>query len=321
MEMENVQYLINRYYGYDLENIRVIKALEGGWDNSNYLVEIDNKQYVFRKYLLTPKTSVKQEIELIKLLNKLDFPTFRIVRDQKNEVIVGENEDSYILYEYIECSGIVQVGDMEKIVELANKLHVITYNFNINATRNRYEDIENKFIHFVKENNHENIPYMNVLLDFINKWVGNEKQIILAKYDLLRKSWVHHDLNPENLLVSADGKISMIDFDECMYASFLVDIISIFHYWCLAEDGTSFDSALAEKVIQKYNVLTPLTAVEKELLPYLIVQYQLEDTLFFIKRELEEDPNSIKDVMQSYSFNGLQLLYGMLKEGKLKFNL
>lgn len=321
MDMGNVQYLINKYYGYDLENIRVIKALEGGWDNSNYLVEIENKQYVFRKYLLTSKKAVKQEIELIKLLNKLDFPTFRVIRDKKNEVIVGENEDSYILYEYIECSRIVRVEDMEKIVELANKLHVITYNFNINATRNRYKDIENKFIHFIKENNHENIPYMDVLIDFINKWVGNEKQIILEKQDSLRKSWVHHDLNPENLLVSSDGKISMIDFDECMYDSFLVDIISIFHYWCLAEDGTSFDSALAEKVIQKYNTLTPLTAVEKELLPYLIVQYQLEDTLFFIKRELEEDPNSIKDVMQSYSFNGLQLLYGMLKEGKLKFNL
>ncbi|MDR1550522.1 MAG: aminotransferase class I/II-fold pyridoxal phosphate-dependent enzyme [Hungatella sp.] len=321
MDMDHAADFLHRFYGCEISKIQIIKLLDQGWDNQNYLIEMEKRRFVFRKYLLTDRESVKQELELIKLLNKLDFPTFRVIRNIENAAVTEKGEDTYILYQYIESERAAQIQDMEKIVELVQKLHVLAYGFNMEASRNRYKGIEREFIRYIKENEFEKIANMDALIQFTENWMEKEQAVLLEKEPMLRKTWVHHDLNPGNLLVSPDGRINLIDFDECLYTSFLVDIASLFHYWCLAENGESFDRNLAETILAKYHSLTPLTAVEMELLPYLTVQYQLEDTLFFIKRELEEDKDSIKDVLQSYSFHGLMLLYGMLKEGRLNFRL
>ncbi len=320
MNIENFVRIIEKHYDFNGKKIHILEKLDNGWDNQNLLLEIDNQKYVLRKYMITPECDVNEEIKLIKLLNKPNFPCFYIIRDKENNAVVSD-DGCYLMYKYIEAVRKAQLEDMDKIIETINKLHVITFGFNTEVKRNRYEDIENKFIRFVRENKYENLENMGKLLDFINGWLANEKKIILNNDNKLRKCWVHHDINPDNLLISADGKLNIIDFDECLYASYLLDIISIFHYWCLAEDGTVFNMKLAENILSKYNSLTPISADELRILPYLMVQFQLDDTLFYIKSELEENSSSITDVTQSYSFQGLMLLYNKLKENKLVFNL
>ncbi|MFK4002853.1 homoserine kinase [Qipengyuania sp. NPDC077563] len=82
-------------------------------------------------------------------------------------------------------------------------------------------------------------------------------------------SIIHSDLFPDNVLM-LDGTVSgMIDFYFAAYDMMAYDLAVTHAAWCFGADGTNFDRAVGEAIIQGYEAVRPLTAEEREALPVL----------------------------------------------------
>lgn len=82
-------------------------------------------------------------------------------------------------------------------------------------------------------------------------------------------SIIHSDLFPDNVLM-LDGAVSgMIDFYFAAYDMMAYDLAVTHAAWCFGADGTNFDRAVGEAIIQGYEAVRPLTAEEREALPIL----------------------------------------------------
>jgi ethanolamine-phosphate phospho-lyase len=92
---------------------------------------------------------------------------------------------------------------------------------------------------------------------------------VVSKFDILRKSVLHGDLNEANIIVQ-DKKINgFIDFGDISYAPAVGELAVLLTYMMMMFPEDCFDKA--KIIIQNFHRQFPLTKEELEILPLLIV--------------------------------------------------
>jgi Ser/Thr protein kinase RdoA (MazF antagonist) len=288
--------------------------LGGGMDNLNCVVSNRaGRRFVMRQYRLSTPEEVKQEVALIKNLVKLGFATPPAQRNRENRLLTTFEGRPCALFEYLENTRPAVVGDLEALVPLAHRLHVLTWQFPGPHQRARFTGQIERFRQYVATAPAD--PRLPELLELITRWERRWAPALEGMKPRLRTACVHHDLNPSNLLVDAAGTMWVIDFDEFIHAPVIVELCGLFHYWCLAEDGSSFDLQRAREIVRLYGALSQLNAEEREALPLMMIGYQLRSCLEVVLRWGAANPDfQLKDC---YSFTGLVLFDRMMTDNEL----
>jgi Ser/Thr protein kinase RdoA (MazF antagonist) len=80
-----------------------------------------------------------------------------------------------------------------------------------------------------------------------------QKEILILPQDIDSYGLIHSDIHQQNMLVN-DNHISVLDFDDCQYGFFALDIgIALYHaiWWGLPEDDSAKND-FALKIIKNF---------------------------------------------------------------------
>ena len=171
-------------------NVKSIHKNKLSTDNNVYEIQTDEERYIVKIY-----TNIEHTKSMINLHNKLmnsKISTPRIIPTKENNYYIKLLRVYYVVtYSYIDGKAVErneQTGrfDRSTIISIANEL---------------------KKIHLLTSNNNVfNLP----LLPFENK--------------SCRKSVLHFDLTRNNILISYNKRISIIDFDDAKFGDSVCDI-------------------------------------------------------------------------------------------------
>lgn len=206
---------------YGIEKITSYKILSGGSENTNYLVNTNDKAFVLT---ICEQKSAKEAEELASFLNYLednDFSTSKLVKTKTGKLTVTFSNKPVMLKKFIEGDIIQDFPDNLLIYlgkELA-KLHQIKVPNYIPKTLHygsidRFDEVqvyapESSFYKWLKE-----------VKTYIKKHINPE----------LPKSLIHSDIFYSNIIVSDDLKTGTImDFEEacCYYRIFDIGMMIV----------------------------------------------------------------------------------------------
>ncbi len=285
--------------------------LGGGWDNENYLVTTkDGARLVLRRYLISTLEEVKYEVELVKNLVRAGYPTPRMYRNAANEYLSVSSGRAVVLFEYIAGARPAEAHELDAVVVLAHRLHALGFGFGGPSVRRKFSDLGTRMARHAAGRAGADFGW---LMDFMSRWQRGGGSALQAGHSQLRKSCVHYDLNPSNVLVVGDH-YTVIDFDECVYAPVIVELAGMIHYWCIDDEG-ALDLERASDVVRRYDALLTLRGVEHELLPHALIEYQLRDCLKYCVGELDDSPGF--ELSASISFRALKHLVELFDSRRL----
>ena len=245
---------------YNLENSFSFSSLHGGTENSSYV--IDTKEH---NYILT--ICEQRDIEDTKLLGSLlrylsdkGFKTSRIVLTKNNEVLSLWNSVPVMLKEYI--SGKVMYDLSPHLLQEAGremgKLHLI-------------EPME-----FLSETIGPSMRDFDHLRTFENKsdfleWLKHKEALFKPIFtNDLPKCLTHGDLFYDNMIVSEDEQsVTIMDFEEAGYFYRIFDVGMALVGMCL--DQQKIDLNKAVDFLQGYSEIIELQRNEKDDLNMAIV--------------------------------------------------
>jgi Ser/Thr protein kinase RdoA (MazF antagonist) len=310
-EASVAEFLRRTYAATDRPELR-ISILPGGMDNLNFHVDAgEGGAYVLRRFRLSAAEEVKEEIRLIKNLVQLEYPTPRMHRNRDNEFLSDWNGYPHVLFDFVETARFAAREDLEAVTDLIHRLHVLTQGFSGPSERRKFSQLEERFRARCRQPAAE--APVREMLGILEGWRRKQGPELASLLPSLRRCRVHYDLNPGNLLIDRAGKINLIDFDESIFGPAVLDLASLFHYWCLSEDGSAFDMALAARILASYENRSPLGKAERRSLPFVLLKYQIDDCLNYYLGHKEGEEGF--DLSESYSFQGLKLIL-RLCEGK-----
>lgn len=278
LTQHNIQAILTNY---NLSTIAHWEALKGGSENTNYLINTPNQQYVLT---ICEQMTRQRAIELTHLLEYLvntGFATSKVIRNAQQQPIEQWQGKPVILKEYL----VGQVKEylpshlLEKVGQQLGKLHQL-------QAPGYLPDCINYGLQAFKEME-TYAPHSK-----FHKWLQGIHQYI-HQYNLseLPKALIHSDLFYNNIIISPDGQEAMImDFEEASYYYRVFDVgMTITGVCC---HNTSIDLAEAKSFLTGYLQTNELLKEEMKALKAFVV-YAAAATAFWRYRQfnvLNPDP-------------------------------
>ncbi|MCK5834894.1 MAG: homoserine kinase [Lentisphaeria bacterium] len=260
---------------YNLSQRATFSEISEGMLNTNYLINDENKKYVFR--LLEGKRDVKEEL---KELNFLDFlksndivcPQAEVNRQGLNHMFV-ENKMG-VLFNFVAGDKVkhVDMSTLAKIGKTLGRLHTLSKGKSI--TRRRKIELE-FFYKKIKSADLEQILQENFKLV-----MDTYKSVCNYDFDKLPSGIIHNDIFPDNVF---DGKeLALIDFNDCMTAPFLVDVGIIINFWIKTNQWSrQKENEAIRTFLEAYEKERKLTVMEKSLFKPMLTKVAL--TFIFLR--------------------------------------
>ena len=241
--------------------LRKIKALEGGFVNNTYLLELcDDSKLVLKVWANKNPAFVEQVIRNTFFLADYGVPTPLPLSLNKDKRIMVIDGLSWILMPYIcgrwlspEPSSLYILGRIQA------KLHQIPVNEDIPQSYaygyNFWDDlIENSLSNGVES------PFIKML----KKESAELKKNIPEN---LPKGIIHGDLKLENTIASKEKILAVLDLEDMCFDWLSLDIAMTFAH-CGWENGQPV-KRLWESLLEGYQSIRLLEVAEKKALPYL----------------------------------------------------
>lgn len=118
-----------------------------------------------------------------------------------------------------------------------------------------------------------------VMLDVV-RWIPESEPLVLRRYlalenelDLLERNQlnyglIHQDAHAGNFFVDRSGRITLFDFDDCVYGWYVNDIaIALFYALAGREDAIQFTPCFLRPFLQGYQETSPIDLAEIENIP------------------------------------------------------
>jgi homoserine kinase type II len=250
---------------YNISNFKDYKGITEGVENTNYLIESSEQDYILTIY--EKRVDEKDLPFFIKLLSDLsdnNFPCPKPIANKSNKKINKIKNKNAALVTFLngKSKNKITSEDCFEVGKIAAQLHKITKKFNINRKNNlSIENWQNIFEKTIKQkiDLDESIikktrNYLNFLKD---KWPKNLPQGI-----------IHADLFPDNIFF-IDNKVSgIIDFYFACNDFFAYEIAICINSICF-DNNSTFNMAKAKNLINGYSSIRTLTEDEKKYLPIL----------------------------------------------------
>lgn len=273
---------------YDIGVIQSWKILQGGAENTNYLICTEAKKYVLT---LCERKTVKETTLLAKILAHLeqqDFDTSRLLKTKTGDSVSFYQNKPMLLKSYIE--GRIEANyEQDLLVKLGKKIARLNqlppipkiphhFSYGLEHFHEVYRGFEHPFVDWLKE---------------IHLYLKNNLQT-----DSLR-TLIHGDIFTSNIIITEENDPIIMDFEEACYYYRLFDIGMAIVGTC-AEYGR-LDSFKIRYLLEGYHQESPLKPQEIRQLKAFVV-YAATATAFWRFRQfnvlvpMEERKDSYKEM-------------------------
>lgn len=249
---------IMSYYG--ISNILSFKELEGGSQNSNYVVRNFDKAFVIS---ICEQNSDEEAINLVSVLEYLrtaKFDNSIVVRTLYKMPISRWKEKPLILKEFLEGKVLDDIPE-EMIIRVGQqlgKLHKVAPLKSLPNTPSYGKAFFHEVGHYSP--NSEFHKWLQKKMSYIEMYLTKD----------LPKSMIHSDVFSSNVIIDeARKRITIMDFEEASHYYRVYDVAMTFIGVCREEKGINYDKAIA--LIKGYQKEIVITEEEKRGLQAFVV--------------------------------------------------
>jgi Ser/Thr protein kinase RdoA (MazF antagonist) len=262
---------MQKKYGFSTQTrCRFIKA----GVNDTYLVEDGGDRFVFRVYSLNWRTraEIAEEIRLIRLLESHGIAVSYPIPDGSGNYIQAlnapEGDRPGVLFSY--ASGEKQHRYPPeihfKIGKLMAELHRVTQNLQLERVTYNSQTLLADAFEQIKPFLPEGAPERGFMESTLTRLLDLLQQ---ERTNELRKGAVHLDIWFDNLNITAEGGITLFDFDCCGNGWLCLDLA----YYILQLHSIEKDKQAHQQKLDSfwkgYESISPLPEAEKQLIPAL----------------------------------------------------
>ena len=264
--------LLRRQFGF--KEVRVKKL--NGYSNANYLIEGDNRQFIFKTYDFTERMleQVKAETDILLFLQtkaNTSFPTplpfsdgAFVKRIQIDGKVLICRMLTFIEGEFL--------GDITPTEELFVSLGKFLAAMDKALLSTDNTPLRARALAWDLDQFHLNQAHIEDILDphdrsIVRYFFQQYDQNVRPVLPTLRKSIIHNDANEWNILVKNDIAESIIDFGDMVYSSLINELAIALTYGCYdKEDPLEW----SKPMLVGYHETIPLRKDELKILYYLI---------------------------------------------------
>jgi len=257
LDKEELKEILDRY---NIKNATSFKLLQGGSENTNYLVSTKSTKYVLS---ICEQKTIDQAIQLANLLQYLvthQFNTSKVLPTSSHTVATIWQDKPIIVKEYID--GTIKKMLTPSLLKLIGQemahLHTIDAPDYLPHQLNYGKE---EFINVKKYA--ANTPFdnwMSHILDYISPFMDHD----------LPRSIIHSDLFWDNVIISTDEtSVTIMDFEEAAYYYRIFDIGMAIIGTCAVDATIKWENV--KHLINGYQSISSLSDVElKCLQPFTI---------------------------------------------------
>ena len=254
-----------RFFLQSEYNIKIdlLKHINTGVINTNYICKSGNKKYILKLYNFKSANEIYFEIEVLEFLKRKSFPSPRLLPSINGEFILTFQKKPCVLFAYIEGSNLQTMTPkiMEQVAILQASMHNALKNFVPVSIKSTWDPQELKSL--LKNNKNtitssdfpDGLKFMNFAERELEKYTFPED---------LPKGVTHQDIKPENILVEGDNVKGIVDFDNSYFGFLLFDIATTIIWSCFKSER--FDKKMFLCFINSYSKERLLTELEKKYL-------------------------------------------------------
>jgi Ser/Thr protein kinase RdoA (MazF antagonist) len=275
----DLQEIVNEY---GLGGVTNVCKAEGGTANESWVVRTATGTVVVRK--VSEGRSLNDilfEHSFIRALDREGFPYClpKPLRARAGRSVVAMNGAYVWLYNYIEGSRSPPPRNTV-ILQMARALaaaHKAAGRFSLRRTKATPIALEHpSLLHSLRRLQLEVADRPSEHHRFfgahVQECIGILEQFRCTLYNTLPRLPIHGDMCGENLVFSKERLRGVIDFDHCCSDTAIRDIAIGLRYECWNEtDGYRLDYRAARYFIESYHEITPLTHVEIDLIPAIVI--------------------------------------------------
>jgi homoserine kinase type II len=275
----DVQEIVNEY---GLGGVRNVRKAEGGAVNESWIVRTAAGTVVVRRVSNSGSLNdILFEHSFIRALERKGFPYYlpKPLRTRAGRSVVAMNGTYVWLYNYIEGSrsrpprGIV-------ILQMARALaaaHKAARSFSLRRKKANPIALEHPWLLHslrrvqlqVADNQGEHHRFFAA---HVQECIGILEQFRCTRYNTLPRLPIHGDMCAENLIFTRERLRGVIDFGHCCSDTAIRDIAIGLRYECWNEtDGYRLDLRAARRFLETYHEITPLTRMEIDLIPAIVI--------------------------------------------------
>ncbi|QSR18007.1 homoserine kinase [Novosphingobium sp. KA1] len=260
---------------FDVGALISAKGIAEGVSNSNWLIETQQAA-ASRRFILTVYESRTEVAELPFFLDLLDHlaeqgcPVPRTMHDRGGAshrlIDTPEGQKALALIEYLPGVSVSEptVGQARAVGAALAQVHLASARFG--QDRANSLDLP-AWQQLLGDCGSEGLASIDADLAAL---VARELPALAAQWPSdLPRGVIHADLFPDNVLMLGDKVTGLIDFYFACTDLLAYDVAVTHAAWCFSSDGTRFDAALSDALIEGYESVRPLSAAERAALPVL----------------------------------------------------
>lgn len=258
LNKEDILAKINTNYYVNCERIELTRDM----GSTAYTVFSSNKKYFLRKLKPSLFDTALKAVDIQLFLQNNNFPVPPILFSKNKLPYIREQNDVFVLYDFIDGNEVNPECDAEKIGALVGELHRIMKQYNGDlVTRDKHFFI-GRFIEILRKKQY---PRVEEFLTY--------GEMLWDKIKNLPQGYCHGDMYCGNILKSTDGTLFVLDFDtSCkgfpMYDLTLIgDMTEYFHY---DESNYNKSNQVLSRMLPEYMKFCSLSQEEINAFPYLI---------------------------------------------------
>ena len=229
-----------------------LRGIEGGIENTNYFLTSDQGEFVLTLFERLSAEQLPFYLHLMKHLAHGGVP----VPDPHADVVNKLRGKSQLAPQGAHCAA---VGGM-----LA-RMHLTGRNFER------------------RQPNLRGLPWWNETMPLVLPHIGADQAALLraelayqnhvaasSAYAALPSGPVHADLFRDNVMFDGEELTGFFDFYFAGVDTFLFDLAVCLNDWCVDLPTGTHDAARAQKMLDAYQAVRPLTGAERALLPAML---------------------------------------------------
>lgn len=281
---------------YSMDRVERIVEIPDGILNTNYLVEGDNRKYIFR--ILEGDRDYREEIKELELLNYINskgFPCPVPIDNNRGENYLFVEGKMASVFTFIEGE---KVGNIDKnsVGEIGKKLGIMH-----NLLRNRE----------VKRSRKIDMDYFYDLLSEVDldEILGEDYDMVMkfyrravaADYSGLPHGIIHNDIFPDNVFMKGGEISGIIDFNDCLRGPLIMDLAIVINFW-IRNRGFSREEEerLTRELLEAYEEERTLLPEERELMDEAIIRVALTFIFLRVNKFHVEDTSSVNMEFKDY---------------------
>lgn len=280
-----------------------------GYENLNFILKGKKEKYVLKLHENNAywKEIMAAEAALMLHLQKEPHPGFprtlaTISRAYSTEVDYQGKNYAARLLSFIPGK---PWAEIEPPHEWESNLGSLTAEINIRLSDFHSTAIQAKDNEWDLQNFLRNKELLELVKDPVEKkvahyFINHFRDEVFPQQHLLRKAFIHGDVNDYNTMVDERGISGIIDFGDCGYTPLIYEVAIALAY-LMMKRKSPIDSAL--RFLSAYHSKNPLTEQEIEMLFYAIPARWCTTALHAAKGRIEDPDNEYRSVSEKDAWN------------------